>query len=217
MGMHQSFIGRHQIQQSLHHKHREDRLASTAIPSLGGYGVAELEPFESQERGFKHGHRKKYAIPKSNEREIIEKFKSYDQTELYNLFRDLKVALLHCAEKRQYEASTSPAKHMGQTVLPEKFTQKQQKHSRLDGVIELDGSKGQLLPVTAPEFPGHHEMEKRRANAEGRPPVSMYSQASLQGHAILQTSAESRGGTRSDPKHMPERSRPRQSWTTCVL
>ena len=53
-----------------------EALASTAIPSLGGYGVAELEPFESQERGFKHGHRKKYAIPKSKEQEIIEKFKA---------------------------------------------------------------------------------------------------------------------------------------------
>ena len=34
----------------------EDQLALTVIPSLGGYGVAELEPFESQQRGFQHGH-----------------------------------------------------------------------------------------------------------------------------------------------------------------
>ncbi len=73
MGMDYSFIGRHHVKQSFHHKHREDQLASTAIPSLGGYGMAELESFESQERGFKHGHRKKYAIPKNNKREIIEK------------------------------------------------------------------------------------------------------------------------------------------------
>ena len=125
MGMDNGFISRHIVQQSFHHKHREDQLASTAIPSLGGYGVAELEPFESQEQGFEHGHRKKYAIPKSNESEIIEKLKSYNQTELYNLFRDLKVALLRCAETLQYEASTLPAKQMGQTVLPEKFTLKQ--------------------------------------------------------------------------------------------
>ncbi len=65
MGMDYSFIGRHHVQQSFHHKYREDQLASTAIPSLGGYGVAELEPFESQARGFEHGHRKKYAIPKT--------------------------------------------------------------------------------------------------------------------------------------------------------
>ena len=120
-------------------------------------------------------------IRDSNEREIIEKFKSRDQTELYNLLQDFKVALIRCAGTLQYEASILPAQQMGQTVLPEKFAQKQQKHSRLDGGIELDGSQRQLLPVTAPELPGHHELEKRRAHVEGRPPVSMYSQASLQG------------------------------------
>ena len=61
------------IRQSFHHKNREDQLASTGIPSLGGYGVAELEPFESQESGFQHGHRKEHAIPKTNELEVIEK------------------------------------------------------------------------------------------------------------------------------------------------
>ena len=59
-----SLIAHCHVQQSFHHKFREDTLASTAIPSLGGYGVAELEPFESQQRGFEHGHRKKYSIPK---------------------------------------------------------------------------------------------------------------------------------------------------------
>ena len=34
MGMDQSFIGRHHVQQSFHHKHREDQLASAAIPKL---------------------------------------------------------------------------------------------------------------------------------------------------------------------------------------
>ena len=92
MGMDFSFIGRHHVQQSFHHRYREDQLASTAIPSLGGYGVAELEPFESQERGFKHGHRNKYAIPRSNEREIIEEFKKHEGTWLHNLLHDLKIS-----------------------------------------------------------------------------------------------------------------------------
>ena len=78
MGMDFSFIGRYKVIQSFQTKHREDQLASTGIPSLGGYGVAELGPFELQERSFQHGHRKKYAIPKNNEREIIEKFKSHN-------------------------------------------------------------------------------------------------------------------------------------------
>ena len=189
MGMDSSFIGRHHVQETFHHRHREDQLASTAIPSLGGYGVAELEPFESQERGFQHGHRKKYAIPKSKEGEIIEQFKNPDQSGLYKLLEECKAALISCAETLQYEASTLPAQQMGQTVLPEKFTRKQQNHSRLDGGVELDGSKRDLIEVTAPELPGHHEIEKRRSHVEGRPAVSMYSQASLQGcHQTLMPS-----------------------------
>ena len=76
MGMDYSFIGRHHVGQSSHHKHREDQLASTAIPSLGGYGVAELEPFESQERGFQHGHRKVYKIPATREHDVVRLFRS---------------------------------------------------------------------------------------------------------------------------------------------
>ena len=133
MGMDFSFIGRHHVKQSFHHKYREDQLASTAIPSLGGYGVAELKPIESQERGFEHGHSKKYAIPKNNERAIIEKFRTQNETELHNLFQDYKNALIRCAETLQYEASTLPAKQMGQTVLPKK-SQRNNK-SNLDWMV----------------------------------------------------------------------------------
>ncbi len=63
MGIDNSYVGRHRVQQSFHHRYREDQFASTATPSLGGYGIAESEPFESQKRGFAHGHRKKYDIP----------------------------------------------------------------------------------------------------------------------------------------------------------
>lgn len=70
---------------------------------------------------------------------------------------------------------------MNQTVLPEKFTKKQQYQSRLDGGVELDGSKREEVAITADELPGHHVLEHRRAATEGRAPVAMYSQASLQG------------------------------------
>ena len=129
MGMDYSFVGTHHVNQSVHQRHREDQLASTAIPSLGGYGVAELEPFESQQRGSQHGHRKKYAIPKSRVHEIIQQIQTHDPTELHNLFSDLNVALLRCVETLQYEASTLPAKQVGQSVLPERFTKKQQSQS----------------------------------------------------------------------------------------
>ena len=137
MGIDRSFIGRHHVQQSFHQATREDNFASTAVPSLGGYGIAELEPFESQARGFQHGHRKKYAIHRSREREVIQLFKQEDEAALHSLLNALKTALLGCAETLQYEASTLPASQMRQSVLPEKFTVKQQRQSRLDGGSEI--------------------------------------------------------------------------------
>ena len=181
MGMDQSFIGRHQVQQSFHQRYREDGFASTAMPSLGGLGIAELEPMESQQRGFQHGHRKKYAIPCTREQDLIKMFQAKDSTELHGLFSELKNALIRCAETLQYESSCLPAKQMGQTVLPEKFTKKQQAHSRLDGGTELDDTARQFLAATVNELPGHQVLEQRMAAAEQRPPLSMYSQVSLKG------------------------------------
>ena len=181
MGIDNSFIGRHHVQQSFHQSQREDNFSSTAVPSLGGYGIAELEPFESQQRGFQHGHRKKYAIPKTREREVIQLFKEEDETALHSLLNALKSALLRCAETVQYEASTLPASQMGQSVLPEKFTKKQQTQSRLDGGVELDGTTRPLLATTQQELPGHHVLEQRAAAAESRSPFALFSQTSLRG------------------------------------
>ena len=87
--------------------------------------------------------------------------------------------MISCAESLQYEASTLPAAQMRQDVLREKFTRKQQLQSRLDGGVELDGSRRQLLETTPQELPGHHVLEHRRAHAEQRPLLSLYSQVCL--------------------------------------
>ena len=42
-GFDQSFYGRHHVQQSSHQNARGDTFASTAVPALGGYGIAGLE------------------------------------------------------------------------------------------------------------------------------------------------------------------------------
>ena len=181
MGFDQSFYGRHHVQQSFHQSDREDSFASTAMPALGGYGIAELEGMESQERGFQHGHRKKYAIPHTKERHVIDLFKEKDEAVLHSLLKAMRDALVLCAGTLQYEASTLPAAQMQQTVLPEKFTKKQQLRSRLDGGVELDGSVRPLLASTKDELLGHHVLEYRRAAEEERDPRPMYSQVSLQG------------------------------------
>ena len=108
-------------------------------------------------------------------------FRNQDSAALKSFFAAMKTALLSCAATLQYESSTLPAEQMNQTVLPEKFTKKQQYQSRLDGGVELDGTKREELAITADELPGHHVLEHRKAAAEGRAPVAMYSQASLQG------------------------------------
>ena len=70
MGIDGSFIGRHHVQCIVSHTLREDRFSCTCIPGLGGFGIAELEPFESQARGFQHGHRKVYKIPANREHDL---------------------------------------------------------------------------------------------------------------------------------------------------
>ena len=45
---------------------REDHLASSGVPGLGGFGESSLTPGEAQARGFEHGHDKKTSIPKSH-------------------------------------------------------------------------------------------------------------------------------------------------------
>ena len=112
---------------------------------------------------------------------MIELFKEKDEATLHSLLTALKTALLRCAETLQYEASTLPASQMGQSVLPEIFTKKQQAQSRLDGGVELDGTSRQILATTQPELPGHHVLEQRAAAAESRPPFALFSQVSLQG------------------------------------
>lgn len=181
MGINGSSVGRHHVPLLFNHTLQEDAFASTCTPSLGGFGIAELEPFESQARGFQHGHRKVYKIPATREHDVVRLFREKDPAVLHSLLQELKQALISCAESLQYEASTLPAVQMGQNVLPEKFTKKQRIQSRLDGGLELDGSCRQLLETTAQELPGHHVREHRRAHAEQRPPLSFYSQVSLQG------------------------------------
>ena len=51
-------------------------------------------------------------------------------------------ALVRCASTLQYEAATLPARQMKQIVPREKFTHRQQELSRLDGGLEIDGTKG---------------------------------------------------------------------------
>ena len=80
MGINGSSTGRHHVPLLFNHTRQEDTLACTCVPSLGGFGIAELEPFESQARGFQHGHRKVYKIPATREQDIVRQFREHDQS-----------------------------------------------------------------------------------------------------------------------------------------
>ena len=91
--------------------------ALSVLMHLGGYGVAELELFESQERGFQHGHRKKYTIPKSKEGEIIEQFKNPDQSGMYKLLEECKPARLIGGRTMHSGQGLTPENSMRTTSL----------------------------------------------------------------------------------------------------
>ena len=76
MGFDHSLYGRHHVRQSFHQSAREDTFASTAVPALGGYGIAGLEGMESQERGFQHGHRKNTQCPPRGKSMSLSSFES---------------------------------------------------------------------------------------------------------------------------------------------
>ena len=105
-------------------------------------------------------------MPATREKHAVELFRERNETVLHSLLEAMKEALVRCAETLQYEASTLPAAQMRQTVLPEKFTKKQQIRSRLDGGVELDGSVRAFLETTREERLGHQVLEQTRAVAE---------------------------------------------------
>ena len=98
MGVDGSSIGRHPVPLLFNHSRKEDTFASTCVPNLGGFGIAELEPFESKARGFQHCHRKAYKIPATREQDVVRVFKQKDQSVLHEMMRQLREALVSCAE-----------------------------------------------------------------------------------------------------------------------
>jgi len=183
LGFQGTHVGTHVLEPLSPLRLTEDNTPSTCIPGTAGLGESENEPFESQQRGFQHGHRKCTTIPKRKESDVVRMLRETDSKQLKEIIADFKRALIACAETLQYEASTLPAQQMGQSVLPEKFTLRQQMQSKLDGGLEIDEvTQRPLLPVTELDEPqGHIVLEQRRANAERVQARNSYSQVSLRG------------------------------------
>jgi hypothetical protein len=160
-------IGRHFTRPALWCD-REDDYASSGDPGLAGFALSALEPLESQGRGFSHGHKKIIGVP-SMSAAFLKRVLAGTDIEAQAVMRDFREKLLNAAATIQYDSATLPAEQLGQLVLPETFTRKQQHQSRLDGGIEIDGSSREHLDITDAAEPGHISRERNIASSEDRP------------------------------------------------
>ena len=185
LGIGNSNVGCHKSQ-TWRNQQVEDDFCSSGEPGLAGFAVAEMEPFEAQKRGFTHGHRKVYGVPEVLGPEMLRQFQTFgaekpDESTISTLFQKIAEALVACASTLQYEAATLSARQMRQEVPLEKFTQRQQDLSRLDGGEEIDGTQRDTLQPTPDEPLGHVVAEENNALLESRPTRNTYRDVPLTG------------------------------------
>jgi len=75
-----------------------------------------------------------------------------------------------------------PARQLGQTVPPSRFSEKQQRQSRYDGALEVDGrNERTLIKITSSEPLAHIAREERTAAHSNRLPRHHYTEVPLTG------------------------------------
>ena len=158
----------------------EDDYASNGEPGLANFATSVLSPLEAQGRGFSHGHKKVMGVPRTAEAKLRHMFTQEDDT-LRDTLRCARDEMLRCAATIMYDSATLPAEQLGEEVLPEPFSKKQQVQSRLDGGEEIDGSCRTKLKVTPPEPQGHVTRERTTAEAELRACRSFFKEVPLTG------------------------------------
>ena len=187
------YVGNHRSSRLINYELLEDDCCSSGDYGLAGFAVDEEEPLEAQARGFTHGHRKVYGIPEALGPEVLQQFRALSAAQpeapepattaspLATFLAKATKALIDCATTLQYEASTLTAKQLQQSVPAERFTERQQELSRLDGGQEIDGSARHLLAPTPDEPLGHIVAEEHRAMLAGRPVRNAYREVPLTG------------------------------------
>ena len=110
----------------------EDDPASNGEPGLGNFASGMLEPLEAQGRGFGHGHKKVVGVPRASEEKLRRMFAEENEGELKSMLNRAREKLLECVATVMYDSAVLPAEQLGEKVLPEPFSKKQQLHSRLD-------------------------------------------------------------------------------------
>ena len=162
-------------------KEQEDNLASSGEPGLAGFVEDMLGPYESQGRGFQHAHRATRAIPKISEENLLDVFRDGDAETITEHLEKLRASVVASAVTHQYDSSTETAAQLGVPVRDEVLTKKQRKLARLDGGLEIDGTRRVCLPESPPEPHGHVALEAMAARREGRDMRSTYREVPLTG------------------------------------
>ena len=167
---------------------REDHLASSGAPGLGGFGESSLTPGEAQARGFEHGHDKKTSIPKSHViqqtllKRACEMQRHDDPNDLMTTYNQQLIAY---ATTRQYESSVLPGRQLGIQLPASPFSALQQRQSKYDGQLEVDETTTRdLVEIIEHEPAAHVAREQRQASAEHRCPLNAYSQVQLTGNSL---------------------------------
>lgn len=164
----------------------EDDYASTGEPGIANFPRNAFKPLEAQGRGFAHGHQKIHSVPRPRAAQLRKLFASKsDAGELDALIsgwvQRMREEILKACTSLQYDSAVLSATQLGVDVRPEPFTTRQQRLSRMDGGVELDGSVRELVEVTGAEQPGHLLVEEAASVAEQRPPRHPYKETSLRG------------------------------------
>ena len=162
---------------------QEDGWASDGKRGLANWLVTLLKALEAQGRGFTHGHGKYIGHPNGRE-ELQQLLAELDadasQTELEESVEQFNRKLIAAASTMQYECATLPGRQLGEELPAEPFSYKQQRQSKLDGGVELDGCTHRaFLAVTPTEPWGHVAEERLRASAELREPRHPYKELPL--------------------------------------
>ena len=133
-----AFIGKKAYGQQ---PHREDEFATTGQIGIAQFPRSALKPLEAQGRGFTHGHEKIISVPRTRAARLKHLFKKafateHGEDELSRWCEQARQAVLQAAATLQYDSAVLPGTQLGVTLRPEPFSNRQQKSSRLDGLIE---------------------------------------------------------------------------------
>ena len=141
---------------------REDDFATTGEIGISQFPRSAVKPLEAQGRGFTHGHEKIISVPRTRAARLKHLFKKaaatkHGEDELSRWCQQARQAVLQAACTLQYDSAVLSGTQLGVTLRPEPFSNRQQKCSRFDGLVEDADDKAprrHLIPVTERELNG---------------------------------------------------------------